>query len=170
MKYPAGKIEITVTKENSASATDINKITNKDGVEPYNVGVKAGTECFVMINWGQYRETMRLVPGSLRCNGEEIDYDKSRGVYHFNMPDGGAAITAEFEFIDKENIVEGNKDTIEGRLSSDVDYDFERNIAYMQEGKSAKFYLININSGKVTRIPASKVTYRIAQGSIARAR
>ncbi len=165
LKYPAGKIEITVTKENSASATDINKITNKDGVEPYNVGVKAGTECFVMINWGQYRETMRLVPGSLRCNGEEIDYDKSRDVYHFNMPDGGAAITAEFEFIDKENIVEGNKDTIEGRLSSDVDYDFERNIAYMQEGKSAKFYLININSGKVTRIPASKVTYRIAQGS-----
>lgn len=162
---PEGKIKITVTKENSASATDINEITNKDGVAPYNVGVKAGTECFVMINWGQYKEIMRLVPGSLRCNGEEIDYDKSRGVYHFNMPDGGAAITAAFEFVDKDNIVEGNKDTIEGRLSSDVDYDFERNIAYMQEGKSAKFYLININSGKVTRIPASKVTYRIAQGS-----
>ncbi|MFG6338572.1 MAG: leucine-rich repeat protein [Lachnospiraceae bacterium] len=162
---PAGKVEITVTKEISASATDINKVVNKDGVPPYNVGVKAGTECFVMINLGNYKDTLRLVPGSLRCNGEEIDYDKNRRVYHFNMPNGGAAITAEFEFIDKENIVEGNKDTIEGRLSSDVDYDFERNIAYMQEGKSAKFYLISTYKGKVTRIPTSKINYRIAQGS-----
>ncbi len=165
LKYPAGEIKITVTKEISASAKDIKEIKNTDGVPPYNMGVKAGTECFVMINWGQYKETMRLVPGTLRCNGEEIEYDKNRRVYHFDMPDGGAAITAEFEFIDKENIVDGNKDTIEGRLSSDVDYDFERNIAYMQEGKSAKFYLINTNGGKVTRIPTSKITYRIAQGS-----
>ncbi len=129
LKYPAGEIKITVTKEISASAKDIKEIKNTDGVPPYNMGVKAGTECFVMINWGQYKETMRLVPGTLRCNGEEIEYDKNRRVYHFDMPDGGAAITAEFEFIDKENIVDGNKDTIEGRLSSDVDYDFERNIA-----------------------------------------
>lgn len=162
---PAGKVEITVTKEIGASAIDISKIVNKDGAAPYNVGVKAGTECFVMINLDTYKDTLRLVPGSLRCNGEEIDYDKNRRVYHFNMPNGGAAITAEFELIDKENIVEGNKDTIEGRLSSDVDYDFERNIAYMQEGKSAKFYLISTYKGNVTRIPTSKITYRIAQGS-----
>lgn len=154
---PEGRVAITVTD----GKKDINSITNAGGSK----GVKAGTECIVMINWGTDKDTVRLVPGSLRCNGKEIDYDKGRGVYHFDMPSGGAAITAEFEFIDKGNIVEGNETTIEGRLSSDVDYDFENNIAYMQEGKSAKFYLINTNGGKVTRIPTSKITYRIAQGS-----
>lgn len=161
---PTGMIKLIVTKENSASAKDINEIVNTDGVSPYNKGVKAGTECFVMIDKGQYQNNVRLVPGSLRCNGEEIDYDRKRGVYCFEMPNGGAAITAAFEYI-TANIVQGDATTIEGRLSSDVNYDFERNIAYMQEGQTAKFYLTNNSDGKTTRIPASKVTYRIEKNS-----
>ncbi len=162
---PTGKIVLTVTKEISVTAKDINTITNKDGVAPYDKGVKAGTECFVMINWGQYMNILRLVPGSLRCNGEEIDYDKNRRVYYFEMPNGGAAITAEFEYIDATNIVPGDESTIDGRLSSDVNYDYERKIAYMQEGQSAKFYLTNSAENKTTRIPASKIKYRVEKNS-----
>lgn len=161
-------IKLSIVKDSGESTKDINDITNNDGLAPYTKGVKEGTECRVVISWGKdniWKNSIRLVPGSLKYNGKEMAYDKGR--YHFAMPCGGATVTAEFEHISVDDSIQGSKDTIEGRLSSDVDYDFERNIAYMKVGQSAKFYLTNNYGGTETRIPtpSPKVSYKILSTS-----
>lgn len=162
-------IKVKVIRDDDAKATDINDIpVASDGLEPYKKGVKADTECRVVISWGKdnhWKDSIRLVPGSLKYNGKEVEYDKGR--YHFAMPCGGATVTAEFENISVDDSIVGNKSTIEGRLSSDVDYDYGRNTAYMKVGQSAKFYLTNNYSGMATRIPtpSAKVKYKIASAS-----
>lgn len=159
-------IKVNVIRDDDSKATDINDITNSGVVEPYKKGVKAGTECRVLISWGKgnrWKNSIRLVPGSLKYNGKEISYDGGR--YHFKMPRGGAAVTAEFENISVDDSILGNKDTIEGRLSSDIDYDYARKTAYMKVGQSAKFYLTNNYSGTAVRIPNSKIKYQIAPNS-----
>lgn len=160
-----GKIQLKVTNKKGQAAqefskvNDINSIVNSDGIGGYNKGVKAGTDCYVIINYsdgcGSY---IGLVSGSLKCNGVTIKEDASKE-WVFKMPAGGATITAEFDYIESENTLQGNKDTVEGRLSSDVNYDYQRNIGYMKVGQSTKFYLTNAG----TRIPASKVKYRVSQ-------
>lgn len=166
-----GKIQIKVTNNKDsvtkefATIQDINEISNTDGIGDYDKGVKAGTDCYVVINWPDgLAQVIRLVSGSLKCNGEKITTDAGKR-YTFKMPDGGATITAEFEYITPENVIQGNKDTIEGRLSSDVNYDYQRNIGYMKVGQSTKFYLTNSYGGAETRIPASKVDYRVSKHS-----
>lgn len=166
-----GKIQIKVTN-NKDSVTkefstiqDINGIKNTDGIGDYDKGVKAGTDCYVVINWPDgLAKVIRLVSGSLKCNGEKITTDAGKR-YTFKMPEGGATITAEFEYITPENVITGNENTIEGRLSSDVNYDYQRNIGYMKVGQSTKFYLTNSYGGAETRIPASKVEYRVSKHS-----
>lgn len=161
------KLKVTNNKDSLTSAfdsiKDINSITNSDATDKnYQNGVKAGTECYVVYT----KPTgISLVSGSLTCNGEEIKRDSS-GRYKFNMPVGGAAITAEFEAdVAAGSTVPGTKDNIEGRLSSEVDYDFEHNIGSMDVGQSAKFYLINTYNGGMSRIPTSKITYEISPNS-----
>lgn len=161
------KLKVTNNKDSLTSAydtiKDINDITNSDATDKnYQKGVKAGTECYVVYT----KPTgISLVAGSLACNGEEIKKDSS-GRYKFSMPVGGAAITAEFEAdVAAGSTVPGSKDNIEGRLSSEVDYDYERNIGSMDVGQSAKFYLINTYNGGMSRIPTSKITYEISPNS-----
>ncbi len=159
-------ITVMVVDAKGSSSKDINDITNADGQEPYKKGVKAGTECSVLFTWGSeshWKKSIRLVPGSLKCNGKEIKYEG--GKYLFKMPRGGATVSMEFEYISSGDDIVGSKDTIEGRLSSDVDYDYKRNTACMKVGQSAKFYLTNNNGGTAARIPASKIQYQIAPNS-----
>lgn len=157
------KLKVATAFGDIDKVKDINDIVNKDATDPdYQKGVAAGTECFVVYSVPQ---GVRLVPGSLTCNGEDIKRNGS-GQYRFTMPVGGAALTAEFE-IEKtsESTVVGSKDTIEGRLSSEVDYDYERNIGTMKVGQSAKFYLINTYGEGLSRIPTSQITYQVSQYS-----
>lgn len=165
----SGQIKLKVTKNKDSltsafdSIKDINTITNTDATDKnYQNGVTAGTECYVVYT----KPTgISLVPGSLTCNGEEIKKDGS-GRYMFKMPVGGAAITAEFEAdVTDGSVVPGTPKDIEGRLSAEVNYDYERNIGSMDVGQSAKFYLINNYSGGMSRIPTSKITYRVSANS-----
>ena len=161
-------IKLTVVKDGGDLKTDINSIANGDGVEPYTKGVKANTKCRVLISWGKdnkWKDSIRLVPGSLKCNGKEMEYEK--GSYYFSMPCGGATVTAEFENISTDDSIIGDASTINGRLSSDVDYDYERNIAHMKVGQSSRFFLTNNYGGTELRIPtpSPKVAYKIATSS-----
>lgn len=157
------KLKVATAFGDIDKVKDINDIVNKDATDTnYQKGVAAGTECFIVYSVPQ---GVRLVPGSLTCNGEDVKRNDS-GQYRFTMPVGGAALTAEFE-IEKtsESTVVGSKDTIEGRLSSEVDYDYERNIGTMKVGQSAKFYLINTYGEGLSRIPTSQITYQVSQYS-----
>lgn len=156
-----GVIKLTVAEKTGTSPQDINAITNADGIPPYNKGVKAGTKCYVIIDYGTWKDNVRLV--SLKCNGEDVKYEQ--GAYFFIMPIGGAAITAEFELSSSNNTIQGNRDTIEGRLSSEATYDYNIATARMKVGQSAKFYLVNSHGGGETKIPTAQVTYRVANGT-----
>ena len=148
------QISVKVTNEKSVSGQDINTIKNGNVY-----GVKDGTTCYVVINLGTLGSTVRVVSGSVKCNGEPI---KSKdGFYTFTMPVGGAAIEVEFENKPSvETYITGDKDSIVGRLSADVNYDFQKNTGYLKVGQSTKFYLTNNYSGTEERIPVSKVKYK----------
>lgn len=158
-------IKLIVSKETGTSPKDINDIVNADGIAPYNKGVKAGTKCYVIIDYGSWnvgdKPKVKLV--SLKCNGEDIKYEK--GTYSFLMPDGGAAITAEFEFTSSGSEIEGSSETIEGRLSSEANYDYNAKAAYMKVGQSAKFYLVNSQGENEIKIPSSRTTYQVKTGT-----
>lgn len=153
----ATKITMIVSTSKD-SAKDINTIENGAGKEK---GVTAGTPCYIIFkNNGIQAE---LVKGSVKCNGEAASYKD--GFYMFNMPVGGATITAEFKSNGEVVTVDGDETTIEGRLSAEADYDAKENTGYLKVGQSAKFYLTNSKTGSVGRIPASKVTYIVTPNS-----
>lgn len=154
------KLKVATSFGDIDKVKDINDIANSDATDKdYQKGVVAGTECYIIYSVPQ---GTRLVSGSLQCNGEEIKRNKS-GQFTFAMPVGGAAISAEFEMeMTGDSVVDGTAETIEGRLSSEVDYDYENNIGTMKVGQTAKFYLINTKDGGLKRIPTSQITYQIA--------
>ncbi|MBD5509350.1 MAG: leucine-rich repeat protein [Lachnospiraceae bacterium] len=152
----AEDIKLIVSTETGTSPKDINEIVNSGGR-----GVKAGTKCYVIIDYGTWKERVKLV--SLKCNGEDVKYEK--GTYTFSMPIGGAAITAEFELASSNIKIEGSSETIEGRLSSESNYDYNAKAAKMKVGQSAKFYLVNTQGENEVRIPTSKITYKVTTGT-----
>lgn len=151
-------LKITDTKTNSDSTPDINKITNGENTRN---GVKAGTQCYIWITWGGV-QGVQLVEGSMKCNG--VPVTKSGGYYTFKMPQGGATITAEFELKVGSVLIEGNEDSVEGRLSTDANFTVKNKKGYgtLKVGQSTKFYLTNSVDGSGSRIPTSKVKYYVS--------
>lgn len=156
------QIKLKVTKEKSTDSKipDINTIKNGTNT---NNGVKAGTTCYLQINYGGV-QGVRPVAGSIKCNGTPLT--ASSGWYSFAMPIGGATITAEFELA--AVLIEGNEDTVEGRLSSDATFVVNRDksgSATLKVGQSTKFYLTDSMAESGSRIPTSKVTYSLSKNS-----
>lgn len=154
-------LKITSTKTNSDSTPDINKIANGENTRN---GVKAGTACYIWITWGGV-QGVQLVEGSMKCNG--VPVTKSGGYYTFKMPQGGATITAEFELTYGSVLIEGNEDSVEGRLSTDTNFTVKNKKGYgkLKVGQSTKFYLTNSADGSENRIPTSKVKYYVSSTS-----
>ena len=163
-----GLITLKVTKEKSTESktADINTIKNiKNGTNAGN-GVTAGTVCYLQINYGGVKG-VKPVAGSIKCNGTPLT--ASNGWYSFSMPMGGATITAEFELEAGSVLIEGNEDSVEGRLSSDatfvVNSQDKSGTATLKVGQSTKFYLTDSMAESSSRIPTSKVTYYISKTS-----
>ena len=163
-----GLITLKVTKEKSTESktADINTIKNiKNGTNAGN-GVTAGTVCYLQINYGGVKG-VKPVAGSIKCNGTPLT--ASGGWYSFSMPMGGATITAEFELEAGSVLIEGNEDSVEGRLSSDatfvVNSQDKSGSAMLKVGQSTKFYLTDSMAESSSRIPTSKVTYYISKTS-----
>lgn len=162
-----GLITLKVTKEKSTESKtlDINKIKNvtKNGTNAGN-GVTAGTICYLQINYGGLQ--VKPVAGSIKCNGTPLTY--SKGWYSFSMPIGGATITAEFEMEAGSIFIQGDENSVEGRLSSDATFvvnSDKSGSATLKVGQSTKFYLTDSTPGSDGRIPTSKVTYYISKTS-----
>ena len=156
------KLKVTTEKSTDSKTKDINTITN--GKNTLN-GVKAGTICYLQINYGGV-QGVRPVAGSVKCNGTPLT--ASGGWYSFAMPIGGATITAEFELAAGEVLIEGNEDTVEGRLSSDATFVVNKDksgSATLKVGQSTKFYLTDSMAESGSRIPTSKVTYSLSKNS-----
>ncbi len=153
----ATKITMTVSVSKSP-VKDINTIENGTSKEK---GVTAGTLCYILFDKKGIQA--EIVKGSVKCNGEAVSY--KNGDYTFNMPVGGATITAEFKEKTDVVTVDGDESTIEGRLSSEADYDAKENTGRLKVGQSVRFYLTNSKSGSVGRIPASMITYKVTPNS-----
>lgn len=158
-----GQIKMTVTtvKPPATSPKDINTITN--GPNAGN-GVIAGTICYVVFSTGALQGSVKIVSGSVKCNGITIPY--ANGTYSFAMPIGGATITAEFERTTSAVLIDGNEDSVVGRLSSDASFVVNKDksgSATLKVGQSTKFYLTDSLSESGSRIPTSKVTYYLSK-------
>ena len=152
---PKITVKVTTKPTYSFEDKDINDIDNGANTKK---GVKAGTICYFYYEMNGLTG-IQLVSGSVKVNGVPLKNEKN--TYSFAMPVGGATITAEFEYTNHEVVVDGNEETIEGRLSSEANYDAKKKTGYLKVGQSAKFYLTNAES----RIPVSKVTYGISPSS-----
>lgn len=156
------KLKVTKVKSTDSKTPDINTITHGKNT---NNGVTAGTTCYLQIDYGKL-EGVKLVAGSLKCNGTPLT--ASGGWYSFAMPIGGATITAEFELAKGEVLIEGNEDTVEGRLSLDATFVVNKDksgSATLKVGQSTKFYLTDSMIESGSRIPTSKVTYSLSKNS-----
>lgn len=152
-------ITVKVTESNNSNAEDINAKVNESGS---NNGVKAGTKLYLFIEYHGL-QGIQPVQGSIKCNGKVIEY-KDR-CYSFTMPIGGATITAEFEYAASDVMIDGYDENVEGRLSSEANYDAKKKMGQLKVGQSTKFYLTNDYDGSESRIPTSKVTYSLTPSS-----
>ncbi len=152
---PAITVKVTTVPMPDASVKDINEIDHGANAEK---GVAAGTVCYINIEYHGL-QGYQPVSGSIKYNGKPANYKD--GNYFFEMPIGGAVITAEFETNAKEIFVDGDEESIEGRLSSEANYDVQANTGYLKVGQSVKFYLTNSRNGKESRIPVSKIKYQL---------
>lgn len=152
-KANTDQISVKVTTDKSSKGKDIKDIK----------GVKPNTVCYIWIEKGAKGQDVMV--SSVKCNGETIK--KNDGYYTFKMPVGGAAITVELkEDPSIVTYIQSTKDSdIAGRLSADVNYDFQKNTGYLKVGQTTKFYLTNSNSGEEERIPVSQVKYKESQYS-----
>lgn len=98
-KFPGGTIWVG-TKNLTKPEENVNTQNSAKGV-------KSGEVCYIY-----YAETSgyTFISGSLRCNGKTME--KEEGTYFFEMPTGGAVITAEFRANTPDNI-KGQTVTVE---------------------------------------------------------
>lgn len=140
-----GKVTFTCADKE----TDPNAKNNKKGV-------KAGEKIYVFVTTSS---SVKLVEGSLRCNGTPIG--KEDGEYTFNMPVGGAYVTAEFERTGKDenqNIV-GSADDVKCELS---------NGNQLKVGQTSRMFLIDTSAGADNSIiEYSKITFETSDKAVA---
>lgn len=113
-------------------------------------GVKAGEKIYISISGSS---SIKLVEGSLRCNGTPISGPDSEGYYVFKMPVGGAYVTAEFESTgkDESKYIKGNANDVKCELS---------NGNILKIGQTTRMFLIDISAEADNEIiPSYKITF-----------
>ncbi|MCH5254898.1 MAG: leucine-rich repeat protein [Lachnospiraceae bacterium] len=119
-------------------------------------GVEAGTELVVAVAYGN--STVRLVEGSLRCNGTVISKNAD-GDYVLAMPKGGALITAEFESKNEDTTINGRADDVIVKLSNGEERSDNKDGVKLKVGQSTRLFLIDTSDGNSV-IPSSKITFK----------
>lgn len=101
--FPGGSIWVGAGDQKT-EAVNVNTQNN-------NKGVTSGTICNIYYNQTEsQKKNYTFIADSLRCNGKAMQ--KKNGTYYFEMPAGGAVITAEFRAKTPDNIM-GRKVTVE---------------------------------------------------------
>ncbi len=89
----------------------LNKAEENVNTQNKGKGVKRGELCYIYYSQTDaQKNTHTFITESLRCNGQTMQ--KKEGKYYFEMPAGGAVITAEFRANTPDNI-KGQKVTVE---------------------------------------------------------
>lgn len=160
-KFPGGTLWVG-TADTIDATKNINTLNGKKGV-------KSGEKCYVYYSQTTEQKNPEtgytFIPGSLRCNGERIK--SVNGKYSFDMPVGGAVITAEFRknALDK---ISGQKvkvefstgEPIQGGEKDDI---WDLGVA-LKVGQKTRMYLID-ETGAV--VPAAQVKYSSRNTKIA---
>lgn len=157
-KFPGGKIWIGTTTQDG-STKDVNVLNGKKGV-------KSGEKCFVYYEQTEeQKKNYTFIGDSLRCNGTPLK--KESGKYVFNMPEGGAVITAEFrantpDKIDGQNVkvefsageaLQNGKQDANGCLGVEL-----------KVGQTSRMFLLDGNGAS---IPSNKITFSSKDTKIA---
>ena len=150
------------------------EIKNADGADPNtlnkNQGVEAGTKLYVYVN---ANSGSRLVPGSIKCNGDPVKEEKGASgeasKLYFEMPVGGARITAEFASTASNNRIEGQEQDVKVELSyGDVTTDSNGAVRQvtLKAGQYSRMFLTDAQDDNKA-IPSSKIAYRCSNTAVA---
>lgn len=102
-KFPGGTLWVE-TETLTGAENNVNTQNN-------GKGVKSGEKCYIYYTQTpEEAKSHTFIASSLRCNGKTME--KKEGKYFFEMPIGGAVITAEFRANTPDNI-KGQKVTVE---------------------------------------------------------
>lgn len=102
-KFPGGTLWVE-TETLTGAENNVNTQNN-------GKGVKSGEVCYIYYTQTpEETKSHTFIASSLRCNGKTME--KKEGKYFFEMPIGGAVITAEFRANTPDNI-KGQKVTVE---------------------------------------------------------
>lgn len=127
-------------------------VTNADGTDPNAAGgIEEGNLVYVT-----YKATTgyTLKAGSLKMNGQALTLNEENK-YTFEMPKGGALITAEFVLKSVDNRIEGTDFSVQF-TNGDVSA-LTSNQLTLKLGESSKAILVDAGDGNV--IPASKISF-----------
>lgn len=147
--FPGGKIWVgagTQTKEDE----NVNTLNGKQGV-------KSGELCYIYYEQTEaQKKTFTFITESLRCNGKAMQ--KKDGKYYFEMPVGGAVITAEFRANTPDNI-KGRQVTVEFSNGTPLQNGATDDKGYLgvelKVGQTSRMFLLDEDENP---IPVTKLT------------
>lgn len=144
-------------------------VRNVDGKDPNTLNSKTGvpveTKLYV---YPEAKSGYILIDGSVKCNGEEIE-KVNAGKYYFEMPLGGALITAEFETLDSSKKTAGLSDQISVEISNgDITKGSQTVVKEvdLKVGQYSQMFLIDSKDDNGT-IAASKIDFKSENTAIA---
>lgn len=160
-KFPGGRLWVELADATGDDKKDINTLND-------NKGVKSGEKCCVWTTQSEEQaDAYQFISSSLRCNGAPIKRDE-KGRYVFEMPVGGAVITAEFRKKTPDKI-EGQKVTVEFSAGEPIRDGEKDEIGYLgvalKVGQKTRMYVMDGETGKV--VPSSQITYRSSNTKVA---
>lgn len=146
--FPGGTIWVGTETQNRAEE-NVNTL-NK------GKGVKSGEPCYIYYSQTDtQKNSFTFITESLRCNGKTMQ--KKEGKYFFEMPAGGAVITAEFR-ANTPDVIDGQKVTVEFSNGTPLQNGLMDEYGYrgveLKEGQTCRMFLLDEN-GKP--IPAAKL-------------
>ncbi len=147
--FPGGKLWVG-TGTQTEEKNNVNTLNEKKGV-------KRGTLCYIYYRQTEeQKKNYTFIAASLRCNGRTMQ--KKDGKYYFEMPVGGAVITAEFR-ANTPDTIKGQKVTVE--FSNGTPLQNGRTDEYgclgveLKVGQTTRLFLLDEDGSP---IPATKLT------------
>lgn len=147
--FPGGKLWVG-TGTQTEEKENINTLNQKKGV-------KSGELCYIYYSQSEeQKKNFTFITASLRCNGKTLQ--KKDGKYYFEMPVGGAVITAEFR-ANTPDTIKGQKVTVEFSNGTPLKNGLTDEYGYLgvelRVGQTTRLFLLDEDGSP---IPATKLT------------
>lgn len=147
--FPGGKLWVG-TGTQTEEKENINTLNQKKGV-------KSGELCYIYYSQSEeQKKNFTFITASLRCNGKTLQ--KKDGKYYFEMPVGGAVITAEFR-ANTPDTIKGQRVTVEFSNGTPLQNGLTDEYGYLgvelRVGQTTRLFLLDEDGSP---IPAAKLT------------